>query len=186
MSRRARERRGPRFAAVVAAGVVALLLVPTGPVSALPGTGYGAGSTDAAADQQPRVGRVPAFADRVPRRTRQVVRTVSSRVWCDHVWCTVTQVWRKRADGQWMIVRRFRSSIAPNGFGKQREGDMRSPSGIYRIRITFSTSRDAPGPMPWRRRLPTSVVTNHPSRLYTPWIEEQGRTDGDRMSMCNG
>ncbi len=165
--------------------MVAVLLVSTGPVSAGPGTDV-AGSTGAGAEQQSRVERNPAFADRVPRRTKQVVRTISSRVWCDHVWCTVTQVWRKRADGQWVIVRRFRSSIAPNGFGKQREGDMRSPSGIYRIRITFSTGRHAPGSMPWRRRLPTSIVTNHPDRLYNTWIEERGRTDGDRLSMRNG
>ena len=168
-----------RLAAGLTAVLVGLVLLPA-PVAA------GAGADASSDGTVARSGRTPPFADRVPPRTRQVVRTVSSRVWCSHPWCTVTQVWRKAASGEWRMIRRFRSSIAPNGFGKQHEGDMRSPSGVYRIRVTFSTKRHAPGPMPWRRRLPTSVVTNHPDRLYNTWIEERGRTDGDRLSMRNG
>jgi L,D-peptidoglycan transpeptidase YkuD (ErfK/YbiS/YcfS/YnhG family) len=128
----------------------------------------------------------PAFASRVPDRTRQVVRTVRSRRWCAKRWCSKTQAWRKGAAGRWTKVREFRSTIGPNGFGKKREGDNRSPSGVYRIKVTFSTRAQAPGPMPWRRRLPTSTVTNYHNRLYNTWIEERGRTDGDRPSMRYG
>lgn len=130
--------------------------------------------------------RAPAFADRVPARTEQVVRTVSSRRWCRRVWCTVTQAWVRQTGGAWEKVRRFRSTIGPNGFGKRREGDGRSPSGVYRVKVTFSTGRQAPGRMPWRRRLPTSNVTDYHNRLYNTWIEERGRTDGDRPSMRYG
>lgn len=130
--------------------------------------------------------RAPAFASRVPDRTRQVVRTVKSRRWCAKRWCTETQAWAKQDDGRWVMLRRFRSTIGPRGFGKTREGDMRSPSGVYRIKITFSTGRRAPGPMPWRRRKPTSIVTSYPNRLYNTWIEERGRTSGDRLSMRHG
>jgi L,D-peptidoglycan transpeptidase YkuD (ErfK/YbiS/YcfS/YnhG family) len=133
-----------------------------------------------------RVPNVPAFATRLPARTRQVVRTVSSRRWCAHRWCTVTQAWHKGPDGGWRMLRSFRSTIGPNGFGKRREGDMRSPSGVYRIVLTFSTGRRAPGAMPWRRRLPTSNVTGQAGRFYNTWIEEPGRTDGDRPSMRYG
>ncbi|HEX2174288.1 MAG TPA: L,D-transpeptidase family protein [Nocardioidaceae bacterium] len=128
----------------------------------------------------------PAFASRVPARTHQVIRTVRSRRWCAHRWCTITQAWRKGAHGRWKQVRSFRSTIGPNGFGKTREGDLRSPSGVYRVKAIFSTRRRAPGPMPWRRRLPTSNVTNSHSRLYNTWIEQPGRTDGDRPSMRYG
>ena len=124
----------------------------------------------------------PAFASHVPARTTQVVRTIRTDRWCKHPWCTVTQAWSKGGGG-WEKVRVFRSSIGPNGFGKTREGDMRSPSGLYRIKVTFSTGSRAPGEMPWKRRLPTSVVSGESGRFYNTWVEEAGRTDGDRPSM---
>jgi L,D-peptidoglycan transpeptidase YkuD (ErfK/YbiS/YcfS/YnhG family) len=130
--------------------------------------------------------RAPRFASRVPARTQQVVRTVSSRRWCARRWCTVTQAWTKTDDGTWEMLRAFRSTIGPNGFGKRREGDQRSPSGVYKIKVTFSTGTRAPGPMPWRRRLPTSIVPGYHNRFYNTWIEERGRTDGDRPSMRYG
>jgi L,D-peptidoglycan transpeptidase YkuD (ErfK/YbiS/YcfS/YnhG family) len=130
--------------------------------------------------------RVPRFASRVPASTTQVVRTVSSRRWCGKRWCTLTQAWRKTADGSWLMLRDFRSTIGPNGFGKRREGDGRAPSGVYKIKVTFSTGTRAPGTMPWRRRLPTSIVTGYHNRFYNTWIEERGRTDGDRPSMRSG
>ena len=127
----------------------------------------------------------PAFASRVPPRARQVIRTVHSHRWCAKRFCTVTEAWRK-TNGRWQKIRSFRSTIGPNGFGKQREGDMRSPSGVYHIKVTFSTGRSAPGAMPWRRRLPTSIVTDAHNRFYNTWIEQPGRTDGDRKSMRYG
>jgi L,D-peptidoglycan transpeptidase YkuD (ErfK/YbiS/YcfS/YnhG family) len=168
--------------------VVALLGLPHGVAAARPD--FGGPAVPASAPAPPPAASVsapgPAFASRVPDRTSQVVRTVSSRRWCARRWCSVTQAWRRDADGRWDMVRRFRSTIGPNGFGKRREGDARSPSGVYRIKVTFSTGRSAPGPMPWRRRLPTSTVTNYHNRYYNTWIEERGRTDGDRPSMRYG
>lgn len=130
--------------------------------------------------------RTPAWAGRLPAGTRQVIRTVSSDHWCRQVYCTVTQAWRKDRSGAWSVVRHFRSTIASKGWGKRREGDMRSPNGVYRIKVTFSTGRKAPGRMPWRRRRATSVVLNTPGRLYNTWVEQSWRTDGDRPSMRYG
>lgn len=173
---------------VVAATAMAVALLGA-PASARPDVGGAAATTAAAAAAESpgaAVRRAPAFAARVPAGTRQVIRTVHSRRWCAKRWCTVTQAWSKGADGRWRMLRRFRSTIGPNGFGKTREGDMRSPSGVYRIKVTFSTGRRAPGRMPWRRRLPTSTVTNYHNRYYNTWIEERGRTDGNRPSMRYG
>jgi L,D-peptidoglycan transpeptidase YkuD (ErfK/YbiS/YcfS/YnhG family) len=192
--------RVPVLGAVIIALLAVLVVTPGGSAGArsdlaVPTTGpapHSTPSTDAAAAGQAPAPRaeasapVPAFASRVPARTRQVVRTVRSRRWCARRYCTITQAWRKAPDGRWEKVRRFRSTIGPNGFGKTREGDNRSPSGVYRIKVTFSTGRSAPGPMPWRRRLPTSTVTNYHNRYYNTWIEERGRTDGDRPSMRYG
>src|SRR5262245_2615117 len=55
----------------------------------------------------------PAFASRVPDRTRQVVRTVRTRRWCAKRWCSKTQAWRKGDAGRWVKVREFRSTIGP-------------------------------------------------------------------------
>ena len=124
----------------------------------------------------------PPWATLVPQRTDQVVRTVSSHRFCRRVWCTVTQAWRRDDDGRWRKVREFRSTIGLNGWGKQREGDGRSPNGVHRIKVTFSTTTN-PGAMPWRRRRPTSVVSSTAGRNYNTWLEVAGVTSGDRPSM---
>jgi L,D-peptidoglycan transpeptidase YkuD (ErfK/YbiS/YcfS/YnhG family) len=125
----------------------------------------------------------PAFASQVPASTSQVIRTVSSDRWCRKRWCTVTQAWERDAAGAWRLLREFRSTISPGGWGKESQDDMGTPAGVFRIKITFSTSAHNPGRMPWRRRLPTSTVTDEDGPFYNTWIEEPGRTDGDRPSM---
>jgi L,D-peptidoglycan transpeptidase YkuD (ErfK/YbiS/YcfS/YnhG family) len=151
----------------------------------LPSVLFSASAAPVAAPATAARAAAPAFASHVPARTRQVIRTVHTHHWCAARWSTVTQAWRKR-NGQWEKIRSFRSTIGPNGFGKTHEGDRRSPSGVYRIKVTFSTGRQAPGAMPWRRRRPTSLVTDAHNRLYNTWVEQRGRTDGDRPSMRYG
>jgi L,D-peptidoglycan transpeptidase YkuD (ErfK/YbiS/YcfS/YnhG family) len=123
----------------------------------------------------------PPWANLVPARTTQVVRTVSSHEFCRQRWCTVTQAWAKR-DGRWHKVRELRSTIGRNGWHKRREGDNRSPDGVYRIKVTFSTTTN-PGAMPWKRRRPTSVVSAAAGRNYNTWVEVPGVTSGNRPSM---
>jgi L,D-peptidoglycan transpeptidase YkuD (ErfK/YbiS/YcfS/YnhG family) len=130
----------------------------------------------------PRTARQPVFARKVPASTTQVVRTVTSRRWCAQVYCTVTQAWQRQDDGRWLLMRRFRSTIGSHGWGKTREGDLRSPVGVYRIVVTFSTGR-RPGPMPWRKRLATSILSPSPGPNYNTWLEIPGRTSGNRPSM---
>ena len=143
-------------------------------------------STKAAPERQGAShAKAPSWARLLPPGTTQVVRTVTSRFWCESAWCTVTQAWQ-RVDGVWTIKRHFRSTIGRNGWGKQREGDLRSPAGVLAIKVTFSTGRQAPGSMPWKRRLPTSVVSAAAGRYYNTWVEQRGRTDGNRPSMRYG
>ncbi len=59
---------------------------------------------------------------------------------------------------------------------------MRSPVGVLKIAITFSTST-RPGAMPWRKRNPTSIVSSAAGPSYNTWIEVPGVTSGDRPSM---
>lgn len=123
-----------------------------------------------------------AWTAQVPASTRQVIRTITSRRWCAKPHCTLTQAWERSAEG-WQLLRQFRSSIGPRGWGKRRQDDGRSPDGVFRVKVTFSTTEHSPGPMPWRRRLPTSNVTDDPGPLYNTWVEEAGRTNGDRPAM---
>ncbi len=134
----------------------------------------------------PAEARSPAWADLVPDGTTQVVRTVSSHEFCRRAWCTITQAWERDAEGTWTKVREVRSTIGSRGWGKQREGDDRSPVGVYRIKVTFTTGRANPGEMPWRRRRPTSVVSATAGANYNTWLEVPGVTSGDRPSMRSG
>lgn len=128
----------------------------------------------------------PAWATFLPASTTQVVRTVSRRTYCHRVWCTVTQAWERDADGQWTKRREFRSTIGVHGWGKRREGDGRSPVGVYRIKVTFTTEATNPGAMPWRQRRATSIVSAGAGANYNTWVEVPGVRSGDRPSMRSG
>jgi L,D-peptidoglycan transpeptidase YkuD (ErfK/YbiS/YcfS/YnhG family) len=137
----------------------------------------------------------PSFAAALPADTTQVGRTVRTNQWCRKVYCTKTEAWEK-VDGAWRIVTLasgrqavFRSTIGPNGFappGQRREDDGRAPSGVFSIVTTFSTGTVAPGAMPWRPRLKTSIVSNKHNRFYNTWIEHPKVSNGARPSMRYG
>lgn len=150
-----------------------------------PAPGAEVTATAATSPTAPAAHPGPRWASRLPSRTTQVVRTVSDHRYCARVYCTVTQAWERRS-GTWTMLREFRSTIGPRGWGKTHENDQRSPDGVFRIVVTFSTGEQNPGAMPWRRRLPTSTVSDEHGPFYNTWIEEPGRTDGDRPAMRYG
>lgn len=178
-------RLGPLALAAALAAVLLALVPPSSASSTASSPVSSPASASRPAARTPAA-RTPAWAALLPARTTQVVRTVSSHRYCRRVWCTVTQAWERDAAGRWTRVREVRSTIGVRGWGKRREGDNRSPVGVYRIKITFTTGRENPGAMPWRRRLPTSVVSSSPGRTYNTWIEVPGLTSGDRPSMRSG
>jgi L,D-peptidoglycan transpeptidase YkuD (ErfK/YbiS/YcfS/YnhG family) len=158
-----------RLAAALALALLATLLVGAHP-------SYAAAAGD---------GR-PAWAAQLPEGTTQVVRTTSSKDYCRQVWCTVTQAWERDDEGTWTMKREFRSSIGSRGWGKQREGDRRSPLGVFEIKVTFTTEASNPGRMPWRQRRATSVVSASAGANYNTWVEVRGVTSGNRPSMRSG
>jgi L,D-peptidoglycan transpeptidase YkuD (ErfK/YbiS/YcfS/YnhG family) len=123
------------------------------------------------------------------------VRTIRTNHWCSEVWCTRTEAWQK-VDGVWQLATKangrtavFRSQVGARGFASpaaRRQGDMRTPSGVYGIVTTFSTTKESPTAMPWRRRLPTSVVSDAPGKTYNTWVEVKGNGGGDRRMMSWG
>jgi L,D-peptidoglycan transpeptidase YkuD (ErfK/YbiS/YcfS/YnhG family) len=138
--------------------------------------------------------QAPPWAAGLPAETTQIIRTVYSHQWCSEVYCTRTEAWEK-IGGAWRLVAGpgldgkavFRSTVGPKGFapvGRRRTDDGRTPSGVYDIYLTFSTTPTAPGPMPWRRRLATSVIGSEPGPTYNTWLENGH--GGNRPSMQYG
>jgi L,D-peptidoglycan transpeptidase YkuD (ErfK/YbiS/YcfS/YnhG family) len=140
----------------------------------------------------------PTWAEGLPADTTQVVRTVRTNKWCSQVWCTRTEAWEK-VGGTWTIALRgsgqdarpmvVRSQVGERGFASaagRRQGDMRTPSGTYAVVTTFSTTKDRPTEMPWRRRLPTSVVSDAYGKTYNTWVEIKSNRSGDRRMMSWG
>lgn len=166
------------LAALVTAVAVAVGLTPATPAYAVAGRSPVPG-TSASGTWLPWTRGLPAD-------TTQVVRTVSSTRYCAQIYCTVTQAWKRGPDGSWRMVRQVRSVIGPRGWGKTREGDMKSPVGIFKIAVTFSTGTSNPGHMPWRRRTATTIVSTTDGPDYNTWIDEPGATTGDRPSMRYG
>jgi L,D-peptidoglycan transpeptidase YkuD (ErfK/YbiS/YcfS/YnhG family) len=181
--------------AVVGAAVLGLTLPAnsTGPTQA--------SLVDLAAPAEPFVAPVdppapPLWAALLPPDTTQVLRTTSSTQWCDKIYCSRTEAWEK-VDGVWRIAAGpgengeavFRSQIGAKGFalpGMRRADDYKTPTGVYAITTTFSTTEERPTDLPWRRRLPTSVVTSEPGATYNTWIEKPRDVDGDRRMMSWG
>ncbi len=137
----------------------------------------------------------PDWTRDLPKNTTQAVRTVRTNRWCSQIWCSRTEVW-EQVEGSWRIVTRsggeqavFRSQVGQNGFaapGKRRQGDLRTPTGDFGIATTFSTTSDRPTEMPWRRRLPTSVVSDRYDKTYNTWVELKRNSSGDRRMMSWG
>ena len=174
---------GRRSVSTVAAlGSLAALLAVGVPATSAPGAGRA--STTVA---------VPVSVRRLPADTRQAVRVVASDRWCREVYCAQLEAWERGPDEQWRRARidggeeAVRAVVGPHGFGKQRAGDGRTPLGTYRIVTTFSTDATRSGiRMPWRRRTPTTVVSDVPGPLYNTWYEERGRRNGARPAMRYG
>lgn len=198
-----RRRRVDTVLAVVAAAVVGAvvlgLTLPAG--TATDARATRAGLVDVAAPGEPFVAPMdqngpPSWAALVPADTTQVLRTTSSTQWCDKVFCARTEAWEK-IDGTWRVAAGpgengeavFRSQIGSKGFalpGMRRADDLMTPTGVYAITTTFSTTEQRPTELPWRRRLPTSVVTSEPGAAYNTWIEKDRDVDGDRRMMSWG
>jgi len=170
-----------RLLGFLIATILAATLLTAAPATPAAASGPGANGGEETA----RV-KQPSWAKGLPARTTQVVRTVSSRAHCKRIWCTVTQAWRRDKEGRWIKMREFRSTIGSRGWGKQREGDRRSPGGVFKIKVTFTTGKANAGEMPWRRRKPTSVVSAAAGPHYNTWVEIPGVTSGNRPSMRSG
>jgi L,D-peptidoglycan transpeptidase YkuD (ErfK/YbiS/YcfS/YnhG family) len=71
---------------------------------------------------------------------------------------------------EWSFIRRMPANIGGNGMGKTREGDQRSPSGIFSLGIAFGIAQQPEG-------------TKYPYVLLTPqdyWVSDSKSKDYNR------
>lgn len=140
-------------------------------------------------------GTAPAAVRSLPSTTSQAIRVVRTNRWCSRVYCTRVEAWQRQVTGRWQRVvingtYDVRSQIGPRGFappGGKRQGDGRTPTGVYSIKTTFSTDTSNPGvAMTWRQRKPTTAVWGNSGYYYNTWINRASITNGDRPSMRYG
>jgi L,D-peptidoglycan transpeptidase YkuD (ErfK/YbiS/YcfS/YnhG family) len=100
--------------------------------------------------------------------------------------------WERKEQGWFGVRGTFRAAIGRNGFaprGKKREGDGRTPSGIFPLESAFGYAAKAPTAMPYRRIGKDDVWVDDPaSPDYNQWtkrratealsFEELRRADG--------
>lgn len=139
--------------------------------------------------------RVPAAVAGLPSTTRQAIRVVRTNQWCSRVYCTRVEAWQRNRTGAWQPVLingkdAVRAQIGPNGFapaGEKRQGDGRTPTGVFGIETTFSTDAANPGvDMTWRQRKPTTSVSSDAGYYYNTWTNRSYVRDGARPAMRYG
>jgi len=83
----------------------------------------------------------------------------------------------KRENNWQMVFKPFDAEIGKNGFapqGEKREGDGRTPSGIYPLKLTFGYDATIETKMPYRQALNDDVWVDDPnSGDYNRWVKKQ-------------
>ena len=80
--------------------------------------------------------------------------------------------------GKWqMALEPINALIGKNGFapeGKKREGDGRTPSGIYPLKMTFGYNETVKTKMPYRQTLANDIWVDDPNADdYNHWVKKQ-------------
>ncbi len=83
----------------------------------------------------------------------------------------------KRQGDKWKIIRKsFNGTIGKNGFagpGEKREGDGRSPSGIFSLELAFGYNRSIQTKMPYRQALPDDIwIDDVHAGDYNRWVKQ--------------
>ena len=83
----------------------------------------------------------------------------------------------EKRGGKWqMALEPFNAVIGKNGFapeGKKREGDGRTPSGIYPLKMTFGYNETVKTKMPYRQTLADDIWVDDPQADdYNRWVKK--------------
>ena len=83
----------------------------------------------------------------------------------------------EKQDGKWKMVREsFNGVIGKNGFampGEKREGDGKTPSGIFSLQMTFGYNESIQTKMPYRQALPDDLwIDDVNAGDYNCWVKK--------------
>lgn len=83
----------------------------------------------------------------------------------------------EKRGGKWqMALEPFNAVIGKNGFapeGEKREGDGRTPSGIYPLKMTFGYNKTVKTKMPYRQTLADDIWVDDPQADdYNRWVKK--------------
>ncbi|MRN52303.1 L,D-transpeptidase family protein [Paenibacillus sp. LC-T2] len=87
---------------------------------------------------------------------------------------------REKQDGKWIsVLSAIPVTIGPNGIGKTKEGDGRTPSGVYPLGQAFGTAVKPQGLMLQYMRTTKSDywVDDRTSAQYNQWVSYSGNPD---------
>ena len=89
---------------------------------------------------------------------------------------TTLYAMEKREDNWQMAFEPFNAVIGRNGFataGEKREGDGKTPSGIYPLKMTFGYDESAKTKMPYRQALADDIWVDDPNADdYNRWAKK--------------
>ncbi|MEJ5283902.1 MAG: L,D-transpeptidase family protein [Brevinematales bacterium] len=89
----------------------------------------------------------------------------------------------EKNNGEWHLITNFPATIGKNGFAEidtKREGDGKTPSGIFGIGFTFGYAEKATTKMPYRQATTNDFwVDDVSSPLYNQWV--RGKPDAKSM-----
>jgi L,D-peptidoglycan transpeptidase YkuD (ErfK/YbiS/YcfS/YnhG family) len=91
---------------------------------------------------------------------------------------TTTLYAMEKSEGNWQnAFEPFNAVIGKKGFasaGEKREGDGKTPSGIYPLKLTFGYNESAKTKMPYRQALEDDIWVDDPnSEDYNRWTKKQ-------------
>ncbi|MFD2630425.1 SH3 domain-containing protein [Oceanobacillus kapialis] len=95
------------------------------------------------------------------------------------------QTFEKDGSGKWNRVMNTSGFLGKNGFGKQKEGDGKTPIGKYSIGTAFGQNGNPGTKLPWRDITSDDVwVDDSDSALYNTW-QSKSKTQGQWKSAEN-
>jgi L,D-peptidoglycan transpeptidase YkuD (ErfK/YbiS/YcfS/YnhG family) len=98
----------------------------------------------------------------------------------------------KKHDGWKQVLGPMEATIGRNGFappGEKREGDGRTPSGIFSLKRTFGYDRSVKTKMPYRQASEDDLWVDDPNAAdYNQWVKqgETGAASYERMKREDG
>ncbi len=134
-------------------------------------------SSCAGLPREPLIKTPPPFSwhTNIPSHTGQVLLVAEESILC----FTLTRVYfLEKTNGEWtQTMEPLRAVIGKNGFaapGEKREGDGKTPSGLFRLGTAFGYPEKVDTKMPYRQALNDDIWVDDPEAAdYNRWVKKE-------------